>query len=90
MGDDKQTRPDTAIDEAISGLSTRLGEEIAALSTRPELQEGIMQAALADVVWDLYMAFPHARDTLHNQLGELGMAVQSAMRTDQAQQLRPT
>lgn len=70
----------TEIDKAISVLTAQVVDGIKAMSTNPEVLEGLMKAAISDLVWDFYTVFPEHRDVLHNHLGSLGMAVQSAMR----------
>jgi hypothetical protein len=69
------------LEDRVAGLAEGFAKEAKTLvGDDPILQEAIVKMAVRDFAWSLAEVFPTTLDALHDQLGNMGEAIQDHMR----------
>ena len=69
------------LEDRVAGLAEGFAKEVRALiGDDPILQEAVVRMAVRDFAWSLAEVFPTTLDALHDQLGNMGEAIQDHMR----------
>ena len=73
---------DTIVDQHLEKLAKQYAQTAAGLSDRPLLREAFLKAALAEIIWELYAAFPNDRYELAEALEGWDETVREAIAND--------